>query len=78
MSAVKTFYVDASAFTAKSKNQVASWILPNRYASSSFDSGLLFDCCRVVSYPEYEDSWKSVACCAWLHFHNVLTKGVQH
>ena len=33
---------------------------------------------KLVSYPEYEDSWKSVACCAWLHIHNVLTKSVQH
>ena len=32
----------------------------------------------LPSYPEYEDSWKSVACCARLHIHNVLTKGVQH
>ena len=31
-----------------------------------------------LPYPEYEDSWKPVACCAWLHIHNVLIKGVQY
>ena len=25
----------------------------------------------TVTYPEHEDSWKSVDCCAWLHIHNV-------
>ena len=34
--------------------------------------------CNIIPYPEYEDSWKSIACCAWLHIHNVLTKSVQH